>query len=55
MQEVDFAFAKFTITAIRDTVVDFGSPFWYEPTVIVMSKPKEDSLWIYAGPFTAEV
>ncbi len=47
--------AKFTITAIRDTVIDYTAPFWYEPAVIVMKQPEENSLLVYLGPFKPEV
>ena len=50
-QEVDFAAAKFTVTEIRDTVIDFTTPFWHEPAVIVMKKPDDENLYTYLGPF----
>ena len=51
LQEVDFAVAKFTVTEIRDTVIDFATPFWHEPAVIVMKKPQDEHLYSYLGPF----
>ncbi|KAI0233282.1 Glutamate receptor ionotropic, delta-2 [Lamellibrachia satsuma] len=53
--EADWGLGKFTVTDIRDTVVDYTSPFWYEPALIVMKKPVSDALLLYLGPFQPEV
>jgi len=54
-QEVDWALGKFTITNIRDTVVDYTAPFWHESALIVMKKPSQDALLLYLGPFRQDV
>lgn len=54
-QEVDWALGKFTITNIRDTVVDYTAPFWHESAQIVMKKPSNDALFLYLGPFRHDV
>ena len=54
-QEADFAVAKFTVTSLRDTVIDYTVPFWHEPAVMVMRKPEENSMVIYLGPFQTNV
>ena len=46
---------KFTVTKIRDTVVDYTSPFWYESALIVMKEPTSDGLLLYLGPFRQDV
>ncbi|KAK2152669.1 hypothetical protein LSH36_322g05030 [Paralvinella palmiformis] len=53
--DADFAIAKFTITRLRESVIDFTVPFWHEPCVMVMRKPDEKSSLIYLGPFRDEV
>ncbi|KAI0233279.1 Glutamate receptor ionotropic, kainate 2 [Lamellibrachia satsuma] len=53
--EVDWALGKFTITNIRDTVVDYTAPFWHESAQIVMKKPSNDALFLYLGPFRHDV
>ena len=50
-QEVDWGLAKFTVTSIRDQVIDYTTPFWHEPAVIVMKKPEGESMFVYFGPF----
>ena len=52
---MDFAVGKFTITQIRDSVIDYTDPYWHEAAVIVMRKPSEDHLLIYLGPFHWQV
>ena len=47
--------AKFTITRLREAVIDFTVPFWHESCVMVMRKPDEKSSLIYLGPFRSEV
>ena len=54
-QDVDWGLGKFTVTDIRDTVIDYTSPFWHEPALIVMKKPVSDALLLYLGPFQQEV
>ena len=47
--------AKFTITQIRDSVVDYTVPFWHESAVMVMRMPEENSLLVYLGPIHNEL
>jgi hypothetical protein len=55
VQEVDWALGKFTITSIRDEVIDYTNPFWYEPAVIVQKRPSPNAMYTYVGPFRQEV
>ena len=43
-------FAKFTVTSIRDTVIDYTEPFWFEHAVIAMKKPTANNLLLYLAP-----
>ena len=42
-QEADIAAAAVTITADRETVVDFSFPYWEEPSGILIRRPGEGS------------
>ena len=42
-QEADIAAAALTITADRETVIDFSFPYWEEPSGILIRRPGEGS------------
>ena len=55
-QWVDMAMASFTITRIRDTVIDFTHPYYEEPTAILVQAPKEQpSPFAFLEPFSYQV
>ena len=35
----DFAIGKFRVTSLRESVIDFSSPFMYEPAGMAMRRP----------------
>ena len=35
----DFAIGKFRVTSLRESVIDFSSPFMYEPEGMAMRRP----------------
>jgi len=50
------AMAGFTVTQIRDTVIDFTHPFFEEPTSILVQAPKEQpSVTAFLEPFSYQV
>ncbi|CAL4059420.1 unnamed protein product, partial [Meganyctiphanes norvegica] len=54
--EVDFAVASFTITYIRNTVIDFTHAYYEEPTTILIPPPQEtDKLFTFLEPFSWQV
>ena len=36
----DFALGKFRVTSLRESVIDFSSPFMYEPAGMAMRRPQ---------------
>ncbi|XP_042219799.1 glutamate receptor ionotropic, delta-1-like [Homarus americanus] len=55
-QVVDFAIASFTITYIRDTVIDFTHAFYEEPTTILIPPPSEQNNFLaFLEPFSWQV
>jgi len=42
-QDADIAAAALTITAERETVVDFSFPYWEEPSGVLIRRPAEGS------------
>ncbi|XP_071524871.1 glutamate receptor U1-like [Panulirus ornatus] len=55
-QTVDFAIAGFTITYIRDTVIDFTHAFYEEPTTILIPPPSEETNFLaFLKPFSWKV
>ena len=41
MQEVDFAAGSITITKDRSDVVNFMTPFWFEPYSLMIGIPEK--------------
>lgn len=55
-QTVDFALAGFTITHIRETVIDFTHAFYEEPTTILIPPPREQNNFLaFLEPFSWQV
>lgn len=55
-QTVDFAMAGFTITQIRETVIDFTHAFYEEPTTILIPPPREQNNFLaFLEPFSWQV
>ncbi|KAK8386628.1 hypothetical protein O3P69_017841 [Scylla paramamosain] len=53
---VDFAMAGFTITHIRETVIDFTHAFFEEPTTILIPPPREQNNFLaFLEPFSWQV
>ena len=50
MQYADLAAASLTLNHIRDTVIDYGQSFYMEPAVMVMRRPQEKKLLMFAWP-----
>ncbi|XP_068212059.1 glutamate receptor U1-like [Palaemon carinicauda] len=54
--EVDMAIAGFTITYIRETVIDFTHAFYEEPTTILIPPPTEQNDFLaFLSPFSWQV
>ncbi|XP_066970156.1 uncharacterized protein [Macrobrachium rosenbergii] len=54
--EVDMAIAGFTITYVRETVIDFTVAFYEEPTTILIPSPTEENDFLaFLSPFTWQV
>ena len=52
----DMAIGGFTVTAVRNTVIDFTHPFYEEPTTILIPAPKEQvTLLAFLLPYTYQV
>ena len=50
------AMAGFTVTRIRDTVIDFTHPFYEEPTTILIPAPREKANPLaFLEPFSYQV
>ena len=46
------AIASFSITYIRETVIDFTRAFYVEPTTVLVPAPKKlDNLLVFLDPF----
>lgn len=56
MEEVDFAAAGFSITAPRQSIVDFAEPYFRDQSVMLMKLPDgNNKLKLYMKPFRFEV
>ena len=51
IQEVDFAVGAFTITKERLEAVNFLSPFWEEPSAMMIKMPDDNKFNMYMRPF----
>ena len=52
MQEVDFAAGSITITKDRSDVVDFMTPFRFEPYSLMIRIPEENTWRVYTNLFS---
>ena len=52
LQEVDFAIGPITITKDRADVVDFMTPFWFEPVTFIIKTPEENTWNLYVDLFS---
>ena len=52
LQEVDFAIGPITITKDRADVVDFMTPFWFEPVTFIIKVPEENTWRLYVDLFS---
>ena len=55
MQKVDFAAAVFSVTASRDTVIDFAQPYFRDESAVILKQPTADKLGLYLKPFSWQV
>ena len=56
MQEVDFAVGSFTISAQREAVIDFTTPFYFGDVAMMMKlSSDEDNMFGYTKPFSIQV
>jgi hypothetical protein len=55
-QEIDLGAAALSVTQSRTQVIDFTTPFYEEPTAILIPSPREDSkIFACFKPFQIEV
>jgi ABC-type amino acid transport substrate-binding protein len=55
-QEADIGAAGFTITQVRESVVDFTIPYYIEPTAILLPRAKSGSkTWSIFRPLSPTV
>ena len=52
LQEVDFAASSITITKGRSDVVEFMTPFWFEPFTLMIRIPEENTWSVYTKLFS---
>ena len=51
-QKIDFAAAGFSVTASRQSVIDFVSPYYSDESVVIIHRPLDDNkVLLFAQPF----